>query len=54
MNAGKRWYLAKLPVPGILLTDSYDVALYNVPGEKAYAKSDLFEPHPTKPSLWKM
>ncbi|EKM60508.1 uncharacterized protein PHACADRAFT_246502 [Phanerochaete carnosa HHB-10118-sp] len=35
-------------------TDNYDLAVYNVPGERAYATSDLFEPHPTKPDLWKI
>ena len=35
-------------------TDDYDLSMYNVPGEKAFATSDLFEPHPTKPDLWKM
>ncbi|EKM52250.1 uncharacterized protein PHACADRAFT_211524 [Phanerochaete carnosa HHB-10118-sp] len=34
--------------------EGYDIAMYNVPGEKAYATSDLFEPHPTKPDLWKI
>jgi hypothetical protein len=35
-------------------TDDYHLAVHNVPGEKAYATSDLFEPHPTRPGLWKM
>jgi hypothetical protein len=35
-------------------TDDNKLAVYNVPEEKAYATSDLFEPHPTKPGLWKM
>lgn len=35
-------------------TDEYRLAVHNVPGEKAYATADLFEPHPTKAGLWKM
>ncbi|GJE99727.1 acetyl-CoA synthetase-like protein [Phanerochaete sordida] len=35
-------------------TDDYDLAVHNVPGERAYATSDLFEPHPTKPGLWRI
>ena len=35
-------------------TEHYLLAAHNVPGEKAYATSDLFEPHPTKAGLWRM
>ena len=35
-------------------TDDYHLAVHNVPGDMAYATSDVFEPHPTKPGLWKM
>ncbi|GJE98682.1 putative NRPS-like protein biosynthetic cluster [Phanerochaete sordida] len=34
--------------------EGYDIAAYNIPGEKAYGTADLFEPHPTKPGLWKI
>ncbi|GJE88440.1 acetyl-CoA synthetase-like protein [Phanerochaete sordida] len=34
--------------------EEYPLAVYNVHGEKAYATSDLFEPHPTKEGLWKI
>ncbi|EKM59937.1 uncharacterized protein PHACADRAFT_206156 [Phanerochaete carnosa HHB-10118-sp] len=35
-------------------TDDYDLPVHNVPGERAYATSDLVEPHPTKPNLWRI
>lgn len=35
-------------------TDEYYVGVHNVPGKKAFATSDLFEPHPTRLNLWKM
>ncbi|EKM50011.1 uncharacterized protein PHACADRAFT_130503 [Phanerochaete carnosa HHB-10118-sp] len=35
-------------------TDNYDLPVHNVPGERAYATSDLVEPHPTKPNLWRI
>ena len=35
-------------------TEQYALIMYNVPGEKAYATSDLFEPHPAKEGLWRM
>ena len=34
--------------------EGYDLAVHNVPGERAYATSDLFEPHPRKAGLWNM
>ncbi|EKM51563.1 uncharacterized protein PHACADRAFT_212203 [Phanerochaete carnosa HHB-10118-sp] len=34
--------------------DDYPIAAYNIPGEKAYATSDLFERHPSKEGLWRM
>ncbi|GJF00089.1 acetyl-CoA synthetase-like protein [Phanerochaete sordida] len=38
----------------IIETDDYEIAMHNVPGERAFATSDLFEPHPTKPDLWRI
>ncbi|GJF00095.1 acetyl-CoA synthetase-like protein [Phanerochaete sordida] len=38
----------------IVETDDYEIAVHNVPGERAYATADLFEPHPTKPDLWRI
>ncbi|KIP12189.1 hypothetical protein PHLGIDRAFT_371020 [Phlebiopsis gigantea 11061_1 CR5-6] len=38
----------------VVETDGYHLAVHNVPGEKAYATADLFEPHPTKAGLWKI
>ncbi|EKM50930.1 uncharacterized protein PHACADRAFT_199768 [Phanerochaete carnosa HHB-10118-sp] len=35
-------------------TPNHELAMYNIPGEKAYATSDLFEPHPTRKGLWHM
>ncbi|EKM51562.1 uncharacterized protein PHACADRAFT_127221 [Phanerochaete carnosa HHB-10118-sp] len=32
----------------------FPMAVYNVQGEKAYATSDLFEPHPSKEGLWRI
>ncbi|GJE92597.1 acetyl-CoA synthetase-like protein [Phanerochaete sordida] len=34
--------------------EGYLIPVYNVPGEKAYATADLFEPHPTKEGLWRI
>ncbi|EKM50943.1 uncharacterized protein PHACADRAFT_262848 [Phanerochaete carnosa HHB-10118-sp] len=38
----------------ILENSGYELAIHNVPGEKAYATSDLFEPHPTREGLWRL
>ncbi|KAF5392669.1 hypothetical protein D9757_000930 [Collybiopsis confluens] len=35
-----------------LNTDTYCVAVENLPDVKGYATSDLWIPHPTKPNLW--
>ena len=48
-----------LPFSGQMLicmqaNDQYPLAMYNVPGQKAYATSDVFRPHPTREGLWKM
>ncbi|KIP12212.1 hypothetical protein PHLGIDRAFT_508051 [Phlebiopsis gigantea 11061_1 CR5-6] len=36
----------------VVQTERYHLAVHNIPGEKAYATSDLFKPHPTRPNLW--
>ncbi|KAG6878934.1 putative NRPS-like protein biosynthetic cluster [Termitomyces sp. T32_za158] len=37
-----------------LTTDTHSLAVENLPDVRGYATSDLFEPHPTKPYLWKI
>ncbi|KAE9394513.1 NAD(P)-binding protein [Gymnopus androsaceus JB14] len=36
----------------VLNTDSYRIAVENLPDVPGYATSDLFKQHPTKPDLW--
>ncbi|KAF5372278.1 hypothetical protein D9757_009652 [Collybiopsis confluens] len=38
----------------ILETDRHHLAVQNLSDVKGYATSDIFEPHPTIPSLWKI
>ncbi|KAG6878054.1 putative NRPS-like protein biosynthetic cluster [Termitomyces sp. T159_Od127] len=37
-----------------LTTDKHSLPVENLPDVRGYATSDLFEPHPTKPYLWKI
>ncbi|TFL01209.1 hypothetical protein BDV98DRAFT_619597 [Pterulicium gracile] len=36
-----------------MANDDHIPAVLNVPGEKGFATSDIFTPHPTEPKLWK-
>ncbi|KIK57240.1 hypothetical protein GYMLUDRAFT_229544 [Collybiopsis luxurians FD-317 M1] len=38
----------------ILETDRHHMAVQNLPDARGYATSDIFEPHPTVPNLWKI
>ncbi|KAG6899436.1 hypothetical protein C0993_010311 [Termitomyces sp. T159_Od127] len=37
-----------------LTADTHSLPVENLPDARGYATSDLFEPHPTKPYLWKI